>query len=1790
MNLTQKYYEYIVELIISKYDNEFKSAIPGHCIKVTGLGTDQVHGLLNKLRTSYVNLDTFILSDKLSGNEYVSPTKLIELRNNEAKPLLVIIPANNRTAAEDSFGNATFKDISLSGLEDELAKNLLQKSPNTVKNLIEEVLNYIGKIDISSRIQYLLSIELDSWTKKAVGSHLYLLGLIPDSSLGLEESKTRTRLNFNTICTDKLSEFNRTIFERLKELPLEKDSIQRELILFLKESNETRNRKELVKQIYSNFPNLDFANWPIPDLNIKDVRLSVDELRSSEFKNVDGVKCLVTPNGKAGKFKVRISTVPELRTIRELAFFRIILMTSDGGAGEFVQELKKTKNSTSKLAYKDLNVAIDSNIISEGTYFVKVLAEDENGIGLNVDDDFKDDAVGRYWQELKIKDPNAQKSSLERKLTCDSEDFYFSVSSEEEPERESVRKDKLKNVFQSYFKFRIDQFKNGISLTEPSPEEGTSQWIEKADASIKSTFHIKYDSKHDYQINISSKLFQIERTFLKYSNELGKVLAVVSNNPTQIKLNSLKFSSSDILNKLAPQTFVQARKELFDAISDSAPNKQGVIFTSTVNTFYNLAITYLDEFYSWTNLLKEKFKNLKPENTDETRELYELLLELQSLDIVSLNTRLEDNQPLDVKLLSPLHPLRIAWLVSLIDLFNDWEVKTVENPKYRAEWFNNLNDLFLGELTPENNPLILIDSSSKRSFQYAGELAYGWGIYLQPNEDVTGANTLTSINRQIKTFLSRILNIDSENRIDSEVSEKLIIRHLRNYILQHPYTDCLVINLFNAGDANAFANALVELESDQFLRHLRYEIRLFKGEDNIIDHGEGLKNLLNPDFTVSEQAEAFSQPSLNRLFPKLRFSINSIKDFLSKPSDYGANLSFVISPFPSKTELYNPLGDQVSFFLNGLITSPAIEVTANGNEIQWNKFIFPNESGQRRTDVAISIFKNVQTFIAGALASKYTDSLPATSLLLKETDKVLINNIHDFSDWVVTFDKNLGPEIYDLPGNEGEIPFLLDFVPGEEVTGISSYLTTRPTSEIVGLLGPHFKEYDIPYDNTSDNEVLKMLLEDLRAVSSSLVMQLNSGKNKAFEVVGAAFTKRILEKKKILENSFLIPIDLHQNLFEGLISESKSRADHLLVSIDIENKRIEFTVIEVKCRKTLSDSESDALKLKMKDQIDNTILAFKTHFDPDYAQDADRLDRTIKNKELKSLLEFYISRSLRYNQINSNTYHHYLNFIQKLDNGFAMSFKELGIIFDFSATKRHKKEEYNSSLTFFTFGSSLIKEILDPNSDLNTQRLEKAIDDENFVEYFGPSKELSPFIQRFSFKQEELPQPTIVNYAESNEDKPKEVQEPLINNSKDVITVQEKEEEAKNDEADKGDLKYPEYEIVIGKTSDSVQYGILGKTVQGKAVAIDANETNTISLFGVQGGGKSYTIGTMTEMMLKQFGNINKLPAPLSGVIFHYSETMDYSPEATSMIYPNDQEKEIALLKAKYGAVPDSLDDVIILTPSDKVEERKKQYPSIEVKKISFNSKDLNVQDWMFLLGAVGNDATYIRQLKAIMREIRNNITIDELRTRVEDSALLTNSQRALALQRLSFAAQYVDDNFWLKDCLKPGRLLIVDLRDEFIEKDEALGLFVIMLNVFSGVKEINGKSFNKFIVFDEAHKYMGNRDLTDTIVTAIREMRHKGVSIMIASQDPPSLPNEIIELSSILILHKFNSPQWLKHIQKSITPVGELNATDLSSLAPGEAFLWATKSTDKNIMQRPIKIFTRPRVTKHGGGTIEAI
>lgn len=395
------------------------------------------------------------------------------------------------------------------------------------------------------------------------------------------------------------------------------------------------------------------------------------------------------------------------------------------------------------------------------------------------------------------------------------------------------------------------------------------------------------------------------------------------------------------------------------------------------------------------------------------------------------------------------------------------------------------------------------------------------------------------------------------------------------------------------------------------------------------------------------------------------------------------------------------------------------------------------------------------------------------------------------------------------------------------------------------------------------------------------------------------------------------------------------------------------------------------------------------------------------------------------------------------------------------------------------------------------------------------------------------------------------------------------------------------YDIMLGVNGESPQYGLLGE-LSGRKIALDLNNTHTISLFGAQGGGKSYTLGTVIEMASMPLQLINVLPSPLATLIFHYSPTQDYAPECASMINANSVDQEIRILRERYKTKPEALRDVLILTPRSNVDKRKSEYPDIEVKPIAFSAQELKTAHWKFLMGIVGNQSTYVRKIEQIMRTLRSGLTLNAFRAAIDSSGLSANLKE-LAQTRLSFASEYIDNDQRLQDLIRPGRLIIVDLRDDYIEKNEALGLFVVMLQIFSEAT-YQERTFNKLVVFDEAHKYIENGVLLSNLIELIREMRHKGTSILVASQDPSSVPVALIELSSQIILHKFNSPTWLKHIQKANAALGELTPEDLSNLGVGEAYVWSREASDATFSKGAVKIKCRPRITHHGGSTRIAV
>lgn len=1408
---------------------------------------------------------------------------------------------------------------------------------------------------------------------------------------------------------------------------------------------------------------------------------------------------------------------------------------------------------------------------------------------------------------------------------CNESESFTITTGEIVSEGEVDKRGKVNSYTQAFIHYRSTHLSKDEDLELPEGGADRSLWVE---GTLNNTYQFDFGAAYAYQIQLPKKLIQLETTFLSNDDKFGHIEALLSGNPTDIKLldptDTAKqyplFVAAKNLN--IPDELTALRQELFSVIRESADNETGLTCTTDFTAIIGLVKGYLAEYDSWLR------------NIQETELSEEQIISLQNLDTVLLTVEMPDGSNVKVKLITPLHPLRLAWMVNLYELYQDWEEKTLECTKYRKAWYRKLDKLFMGLLPMEIAPLVFSENSLQEAYQYIGEITFGWGAYAQPSYGREEA--FASGYRQLKSYTAMLLNVAREKQIDSDVSKDLVVRHLFNYSLSHPYTDKLVINLFNAGDAAVFAQALIELEKIGLGLDLTYEIRLFS-DDNMLHLTEAFKELLDPEGygRTAAEAEVFSQASANRLFPKLRFSLNKISDFIDDHDKYQAHLSFLVNPFAVRTELVRPDELSRSFYLNGTICRDVVNAAKEGKSFVWNRYYsnktLPNPVSES-ANMEVSLFARLQEATGKLLSSTLDESVPATTLRLKENDMMLLSFIHDSSDWVITFDKNMGPEFYDLPClGENDVPYLLDYVPGEDATGVSSYLTTKPTSEIGALMIPLFHEYGI---NLERYENFKQILEDIRSVSSSLIMQVNATSRKGLKVIGTTLCKRFLEKKGITKESFLIPIDLHKELFVDLENENKKRADNLVVKIDSANKEILFTVVEIKCRNAHYNAEE--LHEKMVNQIENTIFALRSHFE--IAVDGtDRLDRELKVLELKSFLEFYIRRAMRYGQLDPEFAHDYLVFLSKLADGYTIRFKQLGVVFDFTQMERQKKHFYGDTL-IYSMGEPVIGEILNTEGSLKTEVVEAM--DKEIINFFEPTysapkdhdaddvapvqpvvtsdnPELDPEYEVIIPKKptvkpvvekpttevpvEPVVTPTVdqpsVSFTPQTEPEHTEVvapdDPPKFPAQPDPEPVSPTSEPVVEPTPEPVDPNYqePSCDVIIGKNSDSPQVGILGKmNSNGRVIGLDLNECNTISLFGVQGAGKSYTIGSITEMVLRQFSKVNLLPAPMASVIFHYSDSMDYAPEFTSMIYPNDEAGQLAKLKAEYGAEPGSIKDVILLAPESQVETRKAEYPDIDVHPIGFDSSELAVRDWMFLLGAMGNDSTYIKELKQIMKACRNDMSLVNIRNGVANSNHMSTSQRSLAEQKLDFAEEYITDGNKLQQYLKPGRLIIVDLRDEFIEKNEALGLFVVMLNIFSSVMKVDGRAFNKFIVFDEAHKYMNNKELVGSITTAIREMRHKGVSIMIASQDPMSLPTEIIELSSIVVMHRFSSPAWVRHVQKAITPLQTLTATEMAALGSGEAYLWANKATDKAITQRPIKISIRPRVTKHGGDTIQAV
>ncbi|KNF06529.1 hypothetical protein, variant 2 [Puccinia striiformis f. sp. tritici PST-78] len=344
----------------------------------------------------------------------------------------------------------------------------------------------------------------------------------------------------------------------------------------------------------------------------------------------------------------------------------------------------------------------------------------------------------------------------------------------------------------------------------------------------------------------------------------------------------------------------------------------------------------------------------------------------------------------------------------------------------------------------------------------------------------------------------------------------------------------------------------------------------------------------------------------------------------------------------------------------------------------------------------------------------------------------------------------------------------------------------------------------------------------------------------------------------------------------------------------------------------------------------------------------------------------------------------------------------------------------------------------------------------------------------------------------------------------------------------------------------------------------------------------------MLEGCLLVERRIGTLPKPLAGLCLHYDRgSVNYPCESAYLGLP--------ATRAQLGAKSTSSVPVTVLVSPTCLETMRKIYkPLTGVKVMPFylSTSNLNSSRMLTLMGF--DDSVimplYLQRAMTILRTMgadRFNYNVFKKKMSKEP---LNPAQECSYKMRIEMLDSYLTNqkSVNVSSYFKPGHLVIVDLRDPFTNSSLVIALFEIIVGLFVEQRMETGKVLPRF---------------TDSMTSLIRQQRHFGIRTIISTQEPTVVPDAILDLVSFLVLHRFNSPSWIKHLSKHISvnqdrgeSEGDWSRT-ISRLRLGEAVVVAPTAlsiTSITRLSEPLAtgffiIRTRKRLTFDGGASIVA-
>jgi DNA phosphorothioation-dependent restriction protein DptH len=581
----------------------------------------------------------------------------------------------------------------------------------------------------------------------------------------------------------------------------------------------------------------------------------------------------------------------------------------------------------------------------------------------------------------------------------------------------------------------------------------------------------------------------------------------------------------------------------------------------------------------------------------------EQLEALLKIDRICLEVQTSNLASFEAVILLPLHPLRAMWWAQF--------VSTCERAATRLRAMSSADRFsvpkrFMSDVSPENYPFIQI-SESDTLLAYMGEVTFGSSVYVDP-----------AISQSVDSLAAarRVLGITGHEKLQQRVVSSVVTR-LRDFERLHPDRNGLALSFVGDDEAQFASQVMETLLEPQFAAAEIEAPKLIPYRLDVFNSGQGY---VRPAPNLSELQRRYSslnfQGSYSYLVPPLSVTVRTVDEL--RTTKLSADLVVLKNYEEVSISSVETPSNGISY-LDGLTTRLNNSRTSSDAAVS----VSPTISGPRGSDPGGLVSAHgtqlamVQKFIGR------DSGTPGLKIVVPEESIETLRYLHERAEWVVSLEKRVGVHLFDdVLRTQGANTFILDYaVDGVDVNSDRITVTSADREEVQRIVSGAMNQLR-PVSDVGDSA---QVLQTLSHLSDRLALKLLEQGNQTKEVVGLACVVTHLRLGRKLENTLLIPVDAHPELFHPTQRGrgwSGRRCDLLMIRIK-PSGQLEVELVEVKFR-----SETDAKSQALFDDVTNQLIVtrefIKKHLLP---TDGSRADDDWQWSRFCNLLHFYAEKS-----------------------------------------------------------------------------------------------------------------------------------------------------------------------------------------------------------------------------------------------------------------------------------------------------------------------------------------------------------------------------------------------------------------------------------------------------------------------------------------------------------------------------------------------------------------------------------